>query len=436
MSALTLLRDVTHWRTGERFTLAVEDGVVVPAPKHAIAHAREFDARGAVVAPGLVDLHVHLREPGQSAKETIETGTRAAAAGGFTSIACMPNTEPVVDTAAWVEWVRRRAEAAGHCEVLPIAAVTAGQKGEQLAPLEALAAAGAVAFSDDGRPVTSAAMMRRALEYARPTGLPIICHEEDPSLKGDGVMHEGFTATRLGLRGIPGEAESVMCRRDADLAELTGGRVHLAHLSFHSSFDALRDAKRRGLRVTGETCPHYWVLTDEAVGDYDTNAKMNPPLRSEEDREACIAAIADGTIDCFATDHAPHTADEKSRPFSEAPFGIVGLETALALTLTYLVEPGHLSLARAVELWTDAPRRIFSLPAVTLEPGSQADLVLFDPQRVWTVEPSEFHTKGRNTPFAGWRLKGRVLLTMLDGRITHTAEDVAFERPAAQEAAR
>ncbi len=436
MSALTLFTNVTHWRTGERMTLAVEDGVVVPAPRHPGAHARVFDARGAVVAPGFTDLHVHLREPGQSAKETIETGTRAAAAGGFTSIACMPNTDPVVDTAAWVEWVRRRGEAAGHCNVLPIAAVTVGQKGEQLAPLEALARAGAVAFSDDGHPVTDAAVMRRALEYARPTRLPIICHEEDPALKGDGVMHEGFTATRLGLRGIPGAAESVMCRRDADLAELTGGRVHLAHLSHSASFDALRDAKRRGLAVTGETCPHYWVLTDESVGDYDTHAKMNPPVRSEDDRAACIAAIVDGTVDCFTTDHAPHTADEKSRPFTDAPFGIVGLETALALTLTYLVQPGHLTLGRAVELWTDAPRRVFGLPEVTLAPGSQADLVLFDPAAEWVVDPEAFHTKGRNTPFAGWRLKGRVLVTMLEGRVTHVADGVAFERPVTQEAAR
>ncbi len=436
MSALTLFTNVTHWRTGERMTLAVEDGVVVPAPRHPGAHARVFDARGAVVAPGFTDLHVHLREPGQSAKETIETGTRAAAAGGFTSIACMPNTDPVVDTAAWVEWVRRRGEAAGHCNVLPIAAVTVGQKGEQLAPLEALARAGAVAFSDDGHPVTDAAVMRRALEYARPTRLPIICHEEDPALKGDGVMHEGFTATRLGLRGIPGAAESVMCRRDADLAELTGGRVHLAHLSHSASFDALRDAKRRGLRVTGETCPHYWVLTDESVGDYDTHAKMNPPVRSEDDRAACIAAIVDGTVDCFTTDHAPHTADEKSRPFTDAPFGIVGLETALALTLTYLVQPGHLTLGRAVELWTDAPRRVFGLPEVTLAPGSQADLVLFDPAAEWVVDPEAFHTKGRNTPFAGWRLKGRVLVTMLEGRVTHVADGVAFERPVTQEAVR
>ena len=437
MNALTVFKNVTHWRTGERFTLAVEDGVVVPAALHAGSSARVFDARGAVIAPGLVDLHVHLREPGQSAKETIESGTRAAAAGGFTSIACMPNTDPVVDTAAWIEWVRRRAEAAGHCNVLPIAAVTMGQKGEQLAPLDALARAGAVAFSDDGHPVTSAAVMRHALEYARPTGLPIICHEEDPTLKGDGVMHEGFTATRLGLRGIPGAAESIMCRRDADLAELTGGRVHLAHLSASASFDALRDAKRRGLPVTGETCPHYWVLTDESVGDYDTNAKMNPPLRSDADRAACIAAIADGTIDCFSTDHAPHTADEKSRPFTDAPFGIVGLETALALTITYLVEPGHLTLARAIELWTDAPRRVFALPEVTLEPGSQADLVLFDPAWEWCVDPNAFHTRGRNTPFAGWNLRGRVLATMLAGRFTHLADGVDFARtPQATESVR
>jgi dihydroorotase len=231
------------------------------------------------------------------------------------------------------------------------------------------------------------------------------------------------------LRGIPNAAESVMCRRDADLAELTGSRVHLAHLSTAQAFDALRDAKRRGLPVTGETCPHYWVLTDEAVADYDTHAKMNPPLRSNEDRAACIEAIVDGTIDCFATDHAPHTADEKKRSFVEAPFGIVGLETALALTLTFLVKPGHLTLARAIELWTDAPRRVFRLPEISLEPGSRADLVLFDPDAEWTVDPNTFHTKGRNTPFAGWTLNGRVLATLLAGRFTHVASGFA---PAAE----
>jgi len=324
VSTLTLFRNLTHWRTGERVTVAVEDGVIAPLPKRGHEHARVLELPGAVLAPGLVDLHVHLREPGQSAKETIETGTRAAAAGGFTSVACMPNTVPVVDSPAWVEWVKHRA-ATAYARVLPIAAVTQGQQGEQLAPLLAMARAGAVAFSDDGAPVASAAIMRRALEYARSTGLPIVCHEEDPSLRADGVMNEGFTATRLGLRGIPNAAESVMCRRDVDLAELTGARVHLAHLSTAQAFEALRDARRRGLPVTGETCPHYWTLTDEAVGEYDTHAKMNPPLRGEADREACLAAIADGTVDCFATDHAPHTADEKARPFAEAPFGIVGL---------------------------------------------------------------------------------------------------------------
>jgi dihydroorotase len=434
LSGQLLFRNVRHWRSGERVTVAVENGVVVPAPGADFAGARVFEAEGAVLAPGLVDLHVHLREPGQAERETIETGTRAAAAGGFTAVACMPNTSPPVDSQAWVEWVRHRAEAAGHCRVHPIAAVTLGQKGEQLAPLQAMAAAGAVAFSDDGAPVSDAGIMRRALEYARNTGLPIVCHEEDPSLKNDGVMNEGFTSTRLGLRGIPNAAESVMCRRDADLAELTGGRVHLAHLSAAQSFDALRDAKRRGLPVTGETCPHYWVLTDEAVGDYDTHAKMNPPLRSATDRDACIAAIVDGTIDCFATDHAPHTADDKRRPFAEAPFGIVGLETALALTLTFLVRPGHLSLARALELWTDAPRRIFGLPEAGLEPGSPADLVLIDPDAEWTVDPERFHSKGRNTPFAGWTLRGRVLATVMGGRITHLAPELSTGAPLAMSA--
>lgn len=424
MSGATLIRNARHWRTGERCDAAFAGSVMVD-PARAGVPASVVDAGGRVLAPGLVDLHVHLREPGQSAKETIATGTRAAAAGGFTSVACMPNTHPVVDDPAWVEWVAARAREAGHCRVLPIAALTVGQKGEQIAEARALAAAGAVALSDDGRPVMSAGLMRRALEYASHARLPIVCHEEDLTLKGDGHMNEGFTASRLGLRGIPSAAESVMVRRDVELAELTGGRVHLAHLSCESSFAALRDAKARGLAVTGETCPHYWTLTDEAVADYDTNAKMNPPLRSERDREATLAAIVDGTVDCFATDHAPHTAEEKRQPFDAAPFGIVGLETALALTLTFLVEPGHLSLARALELWTDAPRRVFALPEVTLEPGSPADLVLVDPAAEWTVDPERFHSKGRNTPFAGWRLRGKAMLTVCEGRITHLDPSLA-----------
>jgi dihydroorotase len=415
VTGTTVIRNARHWRTGEFLELGLAGGVIldrVPASPERIV-----DAAGAFLAPGLVDLHVHLREPGQSAKETVESGTRAAAAGGFTAVACMPNTRPVVDDAAWVRWVLERARGAA-CRVHPMAAVTMGQKGEQLTEFLALREAGAVALSDDGQPVMSAAVMRRALEYALHTGLPIVCHEEDVTLRGDGHMNEGFTATRLGLRGIPPAAESVMVRRDVELAAATGGRVHLAHLSTESSFASLRDAKARGLNVSGETCPHYWTLTDEAVGDYDTHAKMNPPLRSERDREATLEAIVDGTIDCLVTDHAPHTEEEKRQTFDRAPFGIVGLETALALTLTGLVYPGHLSLERALELWTDAPRRLFGLPRVALEPGDPADLVLVDPGLEWTVDASQFRSKGRNTPFDGWTLRGRAIATFCAGEPT------------------
>lgn len=424
------IRNARHWQSGAPVDIDWENGVVTrvregegaaPLP----AHPDAFDARGLVLAPGLVDLHVHLREPGQGAKETVATGTAAAAAGGFTSIACMPNTNPVIDRVEWVEWLLARAGKVAHCRVLPIAAVTLGQAGERLAEMHALAAAGAVAFSDDGRPVASAAVMRRALEYALDLGRPIVGHEEDPTLAHGGHMHEGAVSARLGIQGIPSEAESIMVRRDVELAALTGGRVHLAHLSCASSFDALRDAKRRDLRVTGEVCPHHWTLTDEAVGEYDTMAKMNPPLRPAADRDAAIAAIADGTVDCLATDHAPHTAAEKMQPFDAAPFGIVGLETALALTVTHLVRPGHISLARAIELWTDAPRRVFGLPGVALEAGAPADLVLFDPEEAWTVDPDAFRSKARNTPFGGHRLYGRVHRTVCAGRVTHDAAGVA-----------
>jgi len=323
VTSTTLVRNARHWRTGATVDLAFADGVVLDrVPAHV---ERTIDAAGLVLAPGLVDAHVHLREPGQAHKETIATGSAAAAAGGFTDVLCMPNTTPVVDQPVWVEWLIARARVAGACRVHPIAALTAGQEGKQLANLEALAAAGAVAFSDDGRSVMSAATMRHALEYARGTARPVIVHEEDLTLRGDGVMHEGAVSARLGLRGIPSEAESVMVRRDVELAALTGGRLHLAHLSCAASFDALRDAKRRGLDVTGETCPHYWMLTDEAVGAYDTRAKMNPPLRPDADRLETIRAIADGTVDLLVPDHAPHAEAEKRQMMDAAPFGIVGL---------------------------------------------------------------------------------------------------------------
>ena len=427
MRPVTLIRNARHWKTGASVDLGFREGRIVEDPLTREAGA-VIEANGLLVAPGLVDVHVHLREPGQAVKETIATGTRAAAAGGFTAVCCMPNTNPVLDEAVQVEWVRERAAAVGFCRVHPIGAVTVGQNGEQLAPFMALKSAGAVALSDDGRSIASASIMRRALEYAGHAGLPIVCHEEDPTLAGEGQMNEGFTATRLGLRGVPNAAESVVVRRDVELAALTGGRVHLAHLSCAESLEALRDAKRRGLRVTGETCPHYWTLTDEAVAGYDTHAKVNPPLRSARDRDAVIAALADGTLDCLATDHAPHTADEKCRPFAEAPCGLVGLETALALTLTFLVKPGHLSLRRALELWTDEPRGVFGLKPVRLEPGDPADLVLIDPQAEWTVDPARFHSKGRNTPFAGWTLTGRALATVCGGRLTHMDPAVRVSR--------
>jgi dihydroorotase len=379
----------------------------------------EVDGAGLVLAPGLVDIHVHLREPGQEDKETIATGTRAAAAGGFTAVACMPNTVPPLDDASRVRWVAQCARDTACCRVHPVGAVTVGQAGERLTEFLELRDAGAVAVSDDGRPVVNADLFRRALEYARHCGFPVIAHEEDLQLRGRGCMNEGYTSTRLGLKGIPNAAEAVMVRRDVELAALTRGRLHVAHVSCAESVEALRDAKARGLAVTGETAPHYVALTDEAVGWYDTNAKMNPPLRAPRDRDAVIEALRDCTLDCLATDHAPHTPSEKAVEFDQAPMGVVGLETALGVTLKYLVEPGHLALERALELWTAAPRRVLGLPELRLEAGYPADLVLLDPEVEWTVDPAAFFTKGRNTPFAGMRLRGRALLTLCGGRVTH-----------------
>jgi dihydroorotase len=416
-----VIRDARHWRTGASIDVAFAGGVLLERPPRDPAHV--IDARGAVIAPGLVDVHVHLREPGQSAKETLATGTRAAAAGGFTDVLCMPNTDPVLDDEERVAWVVTRAKEVARCRVHPIAAVTVGQRGEALTEMMALRAAGAVALSDDGRPIASAGLMRRALEYARHADLVIIGHEEDLTLTAGGCMNEGEVATRLGLRGIPNASESVLVRRDVELAALTGGRLHVAHVSCAESVAAVRDAKARGLAVTAETCPHYFTLTDQAVAEYDTHAKMNPPLRAEADRRAILEGVADGTIDCLATDHAPHTEEEKRQVFDRAPFGIVGLETALALTLTHLVRPGVIGLARAIELLSEAPRRIFGLPAMALEPGGAADLVLFDPDASWTVDRNRFFSKGRNTPFHGWTLNGKVLLTVCGGEITHQAPD-------------
>ncbi len=397
-------------------------GEDAPAALRSRGDVEVIDVRGAIVCPGLVDIHVHLREPGQEERETIETGTRAAARGGFTAVACMPNTDPPLDDRPRIEYVVRRAREFGHARVFPIAAVTRGQLGEQLTEIQDLVEAGAVAISDDGKPVRNAELMRRALELTRELGVPVIEHAEDPDLKGNGVMHEGWVSTRIGLKGIPDVAESVMVARDALLAEATGGRVHIAHVSAARSVEIIRKAKARGIRITGETAPHYLVLTDEAVATYDPRTKMNPPLRSAQDRDALIEGIVDGTLDCLATDHAPHTDIDKDCDFDSAPFGIVGLETALGLYIKALVEPNHLTLPELILRMTAKPYEVLGRRGGTLEPGADADVTVFDPDRSWNVRASEFMSKGRNTPFEGWELPGRVLLTVVGGRVTHRAE--------------
>ena len=391
-----------------------------------------IDASGLVVSPGFVDIHCHLREPGFEHKETIESGTLAAARGGFTTVCAMPNTEPAIDSAATVRYVLQAAAAAGNARVLPIGAVSKARKGEQLAELAELAEAGAIAFSDDGDPVWDAHLMRRALEYARMLGLPVIDHCEDKSLVAGGVMHEGWVSARLGLRGAPAAGEESMVARDIALAQATGGHVHLAHLSAAGSIELLRAARDRGLPVTAEVTPHHLALTDAAVlGDpqdeaglaYDSNAKVNPPLRGETDREACVQALADGVIDCVATDHAPHATEDKLCEFDHAAFGISGLETALALCLS-LVHDGRITLPQLIERLTVAPVRALGFALHVeglgmLAIGAPADVTLFDPDAEWVVDPLQFASKGRNTPLAGRTLRGRVVATVYAGRVVH-----------------
>ena len=375
------------------------------------------EAVGKVVAPGLIDLHVHLREPGQEDLETVATGAMAAAAGGFSAVCAMPNTDPVTDNQAAVGFIVSQAQRAAKARVYPIGAVSLGQKGQHLAEFGELVGAGAVAVSDDGKPVASSHLMRTALEYARTFGIPVADHCEEPTLAAGGAMHEGLVSTRLGLKGIPAAAEEIMVARDILLAELTGGHVHLCHMSTRGSVELIRRAKEKGLRVTAEACPHHFTLTHEACEGYNTNAKMNPPLREPEDREAIRQALRDGTIDVICTDHAPHHYDAKEREFDDAPHGIIGLETALGLAVTELVDTGLLSLFDLVNRMSAMPARIFNLPGGTLAPGASADVVVLDPTAAWTVRPEEFFSKSRNTPFAGRRLKGRAETTIVRGQV-------------------
>jgi len=381
-------------------------GIAGPAPV--------IDASGLVVAPGFVDMHVHLREPGFEYKETIETGARAAVAGGVSSVACMANTDPVNDNAAVTQYIVEKARKAGYANVYPIGAVSVGLAGARMAEFGEMVEAGIVAVSDDGMPVVDSALMRRALEYARMFHLPVIVHEEDPGLCCGAVMHEGGTSVRLGLKGMPSAGESVMVARDIELVRISRGRLHIAHISCAESVEMVRRAKAEGLDVTAEAAPHHFMLDDTAVESYNTNAKMKPPLRSAKDVEAVRRGLADGSIDAIATDHAPHHRDEKVCEFDKAAFGIVGLETMLPLSLE-LVRRGYLDLSRMIDALSTRPARVLGIGRGTLAVGAPADIVIFDPEREWTLRADAMATKSRNTPFDGWKLKGKAIRTLVGG---------------------
>jgi len=403
------------------FDIHIVDGKIekVSSTLGITSYAEVIDLRGKVVAPGFVDMHVHLREPGFEYKETILSGCTAAAAGGFTAVCCMPNTNPTIDDESVIKFIQNKARIAlgGIVDVYPVAAVTVGRKGEHLAPLAELAAAGAVGFTDDGEPVQDAEMMRRALEYAGMFNRPVIQHAQDLSMTRGGVMNEGFVSTELGLAGMPAIAEEVMVARDLAIARYTKAQYHVAHLSTGGSVALVRDAKTKGLRVTCEVTPHHFTLTDEAVRSYDTNTKMNPPLRTKDDVQELKQGLKDGTIDVIASDHAPHSFDEKQVEYQAAPFGIVGLETAIGLSITELVHPGVLSLYQLVEKFSVNPRRVLHLPEVRCSEGELANFTILDPNAEWLVDPQKFKSMSKNSPFKGYALVGRPTGVINNGKV-------------------
>ena len=400
--------------------LLVRDGIILAIGQSSYEKVDEtIDATGLIVTPGLIDMHVHLREPGREEDETIETGTRAALAGGFTSVACIPNTEPPIDTQAAVEFIHQKAVRADTCNVFVVGCVSRNREGKELAEIGQLVEAGAVAFSDDGAPIYDAELMRRAFEYCRMFDKPIFAHEEVLELSRGGVMHEGLVSLVLGLTGMPAAAEEVMIGRDIALAEVTGGRLHVMHVSTARGVELIRAAKARGTRVTAEACPHHFTLTDESLRGFDSNAKMSPPLRTAVDVEAIISGLVDGAIDCIATDHAPHAPEKKMLEIDRAPFGILGLETALGLSITRLVATGRIGWPRLVEAMSLLPAQILGVTRGTLRTGAIADITLINPDLSWRVDVDKFCSKSVNSPFQGWVLKGRAVFTIVAGRVKY-----------------
>lgn len=402
----------------------IEKGVITRiAPSIKNDGVKTFDAKDKLVFPGLIDMHVHLREPGREDKETIETGSRAAAKGGFTSVLCMPNTDPVVDNAMIVEGIIKEAARVGLVNVFPVGAITRGQKGQELVDMFELKKAGCPALSDDGKSVADSQLMRLALQYAKMSGLLLIEHCQDPHLWGRGVMNEGNVSTLLGLKGDPGISETVIVARDIELAHYLKTRIHLAHMSLKRSMDLIRAAKREGIEVTAEACPQHFTLTEEAVQTFDTNMKVNPPLRTKEDVEAVKEAIKDGTIDCIATDHAPHTQEEKELDFDHAPFGMTGLETAVGLTITELVEPGVISWSQMAQRMSAAPARIAGFKNKgEIKEGMDADITIVAPDKAWEVRREDFVSKSKNSPFVGRKLKGCVEATVCGGKVVYRSK--------------